>query len=394
MKTIILLPAALLALFCSCSNDEKKTSAANETTPAANETTPASTDQVTAAVSEDLVQLSPEQIKNADITIGRTEEREMHQSLKVNGVVDLPPNNLISVSIPLGGYLKKTSLIPGAKVNKGSLLATLEDQQYIQLQQDYLTAKTRLQFAEADFKRQKGLNETKAASDKTFQQAQSDFSSQKIMVYSLAEKLRLLGISPEKLTENNITRSISIYSPINGFVSKVNANIGKYVSPADVIFELINPDDLHIRLTVFENDAAQLAVGQKIVCTTNSQPGVKYMATVHLITPNIGDDRSTEVHCHLLTKTKDLLPGTFINAAIELNNSKVTAVPEGAVVKWKNKQFVFTEENNHQFRLVPVETGNTNNGFTEIKSQIPSKPIVTKNAYTLLMKMKNSEEEG
>ena len=387
MKNIILLPAALLTLFCACSNEDKNTTAATEKSTTA-------TEKVTTAISDDLVQLSPEQIKNAGITIGRAEEREMHQTLKVNGVVDLPPNNLISVSIPLGGYLKKTTLIPGARVSKGSLLATLEDQQYIQLQQDYLTAKTRLQFAESDFKRQKGLNETKAASDKTLQQAQSDFSSQRILVYSLAEKLRLLGIKPEKLTENNITRSISIYSPINGFVSKVNVNIGKYVSPADILFELINPDDLHIRLTVFENDAAHLAVGQKIVCTTNSQPNVKYMATVHLITPNIGEDRSTEVHCHLLTKTKELLPGTFMNAAIELNNSKVTAVPEGAVVKWKNKQYVFTEQSSHQFKLIPVETGNTNNGFIEIKSDISAKPIVTKNAYTLLMKMKNSEEEG
>lgn len=382
MKASILIPATLLTLLCSCSNPDKKTAAAETAA-----TTPKTID-------ENSVQLSADQIKNAGIIIGMPEEREMHKSLKVNGVVDLPPNNLISISVPLGGYLRKTSLIPGARISKGSLLAVLEDQQYIQLQQDYLTAKTRLQFLEVDFKRQKGLNETKAASDKILQQSQSDFSSQNILVKSLAEKLRLIGIRPEILTENKITRYISVYSPIDGFVSKVNVNMGKYVSPADVLFELIDPNDLHIKLTVFENDAANISIGQKITCTTNSQPERKYTATVKLVTPNIGDDRTTEVHCHLDQKAKNLLPGTYLNAVIELNNSKVTALPEDAVVKWNNKQFVFSAEANHTFKMLPVETGNTNNGFIEVKSPLPAKSIVTKSAYTILMKMKNSEDEG
>jgi cobalt-zinc-cadmium efflux system membrane fusion protein len=262
------------------------------------------------------------------------------------------------------------------------------------LQQDYLTAKNRLQYVEADYNSQKGLNETKATSDKIFQQAQSDFNNQKILVSSLAEKLRLLGIMPETLNENNISRSVNIYAPIAGFVTKVNVNIGKYVNPTDVLFELINPDDLHVRLTIFENDASNLSVGQKLVCTTNSHPDVKYIATIHLITPNIGEDRTTEVHCHLDKYNKELFPGTYLNAAIELNNAKVTAVPEDAVVKWDNKYYLFSVEDKNKYKLIPVEIGTSNNGYIEIKSTLPVKAIVIKNAYTILMKMKNNGEEG
>jgi cobalt-zinc-cadmium efflux system membrane fusion protein len=341
----------------------------------------------------DIVGLTADQIKNADIITGMAEEKEMHSTLKVSGVVEVPPANIVSISIPLGGYVKKTALIPGQKISKGTILATLEDQQYIQLQQDYLTAKSRLQYLEADYARQKGLNETKATSDKIFQQAQSDFDSQKVLIKSLAEKLRLIGINPESLNENNISRSIQVHSPINGYVTNVNVNIGKYVGPTDVLFELINPDDLHLTLTVFENNASHLSVGQKIICTTNAKPDVKYTATVHFITPKIGDERSTEVHCDFDKRNNGLLPGTFINATVELDNAKVTAVPEDAVVKWENKNYVFTAENNNQFKMLAVETGGSNNGFIEIKSSLPSGKIVTKNAYTILMKMKNSGEE-
>ncbi|MBB6270025.1 cobalt-zinc-cadmium efflux system membrane fusion protein [Pedobacter cryoconitis] len=382
MKQAIILTSALIILFSSCKNEQKE-----EKTAAKEQTQKLKTD-------EDLVQLLPAQIKNSGIEVGDFQNKEMHTTLKVNGVIDVPPENIVSISIPLGGYVKKMALIPGMKVGKGSVLATVEDQQYIQLQQDYLTAKSRLKFAEADYNRQKGLNATKATSDKLFQQSESEFSNQKILVRSLAEKIRLIGLNPSVLNENNISRAINIYAPISGYVTKVNVNTGKYVTSSDVLFELINPGALHVNLTVFENDASKLKEGQKIICTTNKHPEKKYTAIIHLITPNIGEDRTTSVHCDLKDYDKDLLPGTFMNASIELNNSSVTAVPEAAVVKWENKEYIFSAEGGNKFRMRKVETGVINNGFVEIKSALDVKSIVVKNAYAILMKMKNSEEEG
>lgn len=382
MKQIVLIASALMLLISSCSQGNKE-EAAN---------TKGKTDSV--SVDNDMVYLSAEQLKNAGVEIGAAEKVEMHTALKVSGVVDVPPENIVSVSIPLGGYVKKMGLIPGMHVSKGAVLATIEDQQYIQLQQDYLTAKSKLKFAEADYIRQKGLNATKATSDKLFQQTESEFSSQKILLSALAEKLRLIGINPAQLNEQNISRTIRIYAPISGYVTKVNVNTGKYVSPADILFELINPAALHVNLTVFENDASKLTEGQKIICTTNKFPEKKYTAIIHLITPNIGEDRTTSVHCELKDYGKELLPGTFMNATVQLNNASVLAVPQSAVVKWENKNYVFSSEGNNKFRMVKVETGAETNGFIEVKSALTTGALVTKNAYTILMKMKNSGEEG
>lgn len=346
-----------------------------------------------APAAENIVQLSPEQVKNAGITISPAETRDMHTSLKVNGVIDVPPQNVVSVSIPLGGYLKSMKLLPGMQVGKGQVLAVLEDPQYIQLQQDYLVAKSRLAFLEADFARQKELNESKANSDKVFQQVKSDYQSQKVMVRSFAEKLHLINIDPDKLTENNISRSINIYSPLSGFVTKVNVNTGKYVNPTDVLFELINPAHIHLSLTVFEKDVLNLAPGQKVVCYPNTNAADKHTAKIHLITRNIDEKRSSEVHCHFDKYDSRLLPGMFMNAEIELNNARVTAVPDDAVVRWENKDYIFLAEGGDKFVMTPVETGSNNNGYTEIKTDIPGKNVVTKNAYSLLMKMKNTGEE-
>lgn len=339
------------------------------------------------------VQLTPEQMKTAGIEIKSVENRNMHTVLKVNGVVDVPPQNIVSVSMPLGGYLKNMHLLPGMQIAKGQVLAVLEDPQYIQLQQDYLIARSKLRFLEADFVRQKELNESKANSDKVFQQVRSEYEAQKVMVGALREKLLLININPDKLTESNITRSVNLYAPISGYITRVNVNTGKYVNPTDVLFELINPADLHLSLTVFENDLNLLAEGQKVTCFTTGNGGKKYGAKVHLITRNVDANRSGEVHCHFDQYDKSLLPGMFMNAEIEMDNANVTAVPDDAVVKWENKQYVFVAVGADKFIMIPVQTGASNGGYTAIKTDIGDKKIVTENAYSLLMKMKNSGEE-
>lgn len=376
MKILVYLISAGL-LLQACSNGETKDAPGKETS---------------SATESNLIELNAKQIENADILTGKAETRKMHLSLQVNGVIDVHPGNSISISAPLGGYLKKTELIPGKRVSKGSVLAVLEDQQYIQIQQDYLTAKNKLQLLEADYKRQKGLNETKVASDKTLQQAQSEYSNQRILLRSLSEQLRLIGLTPEKLTESTISRSVAIHSPISGYVSKVHVNIGKYVNPEDVLFELINPEDVCVNLTIFENDASRIAIGQGVKLKTISEPDTEYLASIELISPAIDADRSIQAHAKMTKKTTNLLPGTFVNAEVELNDIPVVCVPSDALVKWENKDYLFIEKQKGIYRMISVKTGISDEGFTEIKSTLPPNKIVIKNAYTLLMKLKNNGE--
>ena len=148
---------------------------------------------------ETVVNLSNEQIKSANIVLGKIEQKSLSSILKVNGKIDVPPQNMVSVSVPLGGYLKSTKLLPGMPVRKGEVIAVMEDQQYIQIQQDFLMAKAKLLYVTTEYNRQKELNIIKASSDKTFQLTEAEFSTQKILVKALSEKLKLIGINPENI---------------------------------------------------------------------------------------------------------------------------------------------------------------------------------------------------
>jgi membrane fusion protein, heavy metal efflux system len=349
----------------------------------------------TDAVVENTVALSAAQLKNASISLGKIEQKSISSVLKVNGRIDVPPQNMISVSVPMGGYLKSTSLLPGMHLNRGEVIATMEDQQYIQLQQDFLTAKARLNFSASEYQRQKELNISKATSDKVFQQTETDYLTEKINVKSLAERLKLIGINPDKLDENSISKSINIYSPIDGYVSKVNVNVGKFTQPSEVLFELINPADIHLALTIFERDLSKLSIGQKVFAYTNSQPEKRHECEIILIGKNLSEERSTEVHSHFEDYDKSLVPGMYMNADIEIQNNNAYALPEEAVVRFENNQYIFLADKEGTYSIQEVKTGSTENGFIEIieGEKLVDKNIIIKGAYTLLMTMKNKVEE-
>ncbi|MBL7730913.1 MAG: efflux RND transporter periplasmic adaptor subunit [Chitinophagaceae bacterium] len=376
MKQIISLLGAIL-LLVSCGGSKKE--------------------EPTAIVTNDenIVTLTDAQMKNAGIQTGKLEHQSISSVMKVNGKIDVPPQNMVSISVPLGGYLKSTKLLPGMHVSKGEVLAVMEDQQYIQLQQDYLTAKAQFSYNESEYNRQKELNQSKATSDKVFEQTKATYQTQNILIKSLEEKLKLIGINPAKIGVNNISRSINIYSPINGFVSAVNVNIGKYVNPADVLFELVNPTDIHLALTVFEKDLGNLFIGQKLYAYTNNQPDKKYPCEIILISKNISDERSAEVHCHFEQYEKTLLPGMYMNAEIDVKSNNSNVLPDDAIVRFENKQYAFVVKGKNQFEMIEVKTGNSENGFTEISidEKSASEIFVLKGAYNLLMKMKNTADE-
>jgi len=348
------------------------------------------------AVSSNAVTLTDAQVKNAGIEVGAVQSQTLDEVLKVNGVVDVPPQNIVSVSFPMGGYLKNTNLLPGLHVNKGEVIGQIEDQSLVQLQQDYLVAVARLTYLQQEYDRQKELSEQQVSAAKTFQQAQADFAAQKVLVKGLGEKLRLININPAALNENKISRSVPIYSPINGFVSKVNVNIGKFVNATDVLFELINPDDMHAALTVFEKDLPKVKIGQLAKVSFVDDPSKEYDCEVILVTRNVDDNRSGTLHCHFKTRPKNLLPGMFLNASIHIENVPALTVPEEAVVRYANQHYVVQVTGKNSYQLVQVAAGVKENKQIAVSSNaidLKNMPVVTKNAYAILGKMKNAAEE-
>lgn len=376
--SVLILCALLTLAACSSSNTTEQTANTETETPETN-----------------LIELTEAQLRNANLSTGTIQQKAVRRTLKVNGFLSVPPQQMVSIGIPLGGYLKSTSLLPGAPVAKGQVLATLEDQQYISLQQDYLTAKARMDFLEKELVRQQELNQTKVSSDKVLQQTQSDYSIQQATLRGLAERLLLIGIKPEGINTSSFSRSIALRSPINGYVSKINANIGKYLQPNEVLFELVNPHQILAELTVFERDIQSLQIGQNVSLSVPSLSDASLTGRIKYLDRKLDENRSVTVVCEIIEAAKGLLPGMFVTASIMSSGTLQTTLPESAIVRYQNKHYAFVVAKPNQFEMIEVKIGDAESGHViiDIPAQYQRATFVTQNAYTLLMKLKNSAEE-
>ena len=383
MKNLVFILLAMSIL--SCSKKEDKT---------------ALTDTVNTENTSIIVELNIAQYDNAGIELGKVSTRNMSNNIKVSGLVDVPPQNLISVSAPLGGFVRSTSLLQGTHVNKGEVLAIIENPDFIQLQQDYLDTKNKLAFLSLEFDRQNELNKENVSAAKVFQQTTTDFKNLKNILNALEEKLKLVGINPSSLQEGKISSSVKIKAAISGCVTAVNVNIGKYVTPNDVMFEIVDTQHLHAELNVFEKDIMNVKIGQKVNIRLTNDPTKELSGHIHLINHKINPDRTVRVHAHFDDENVNLIPNMFIDAEIETKNNKATVVPNEAVITKEGKSYIFVlkskNEKGYTFEMFEVRKLMSDSIFTSIilpsNIDILTSDIVIKGAFDISAKLLNTEE--
>ena len=352
-------------------------------------------------IPENIVEMRDDQIKAANIEMGTIEMRSLSGTLKVSGLVFVSPQNYASVCAPMGGFVKSTDLLPGNQVKKGQILATIENQEFVEIQQSYIETKNKLEFAEAEFKRHSELYKEDVYSQKNLQQVTSDFKNLKAQLNALEQKLALIGMNPAKLEKDDISSTVSITSPINGYVKAVNVNLGKFVGPSDIVCEIINSDKLLLELTLFEKDADKVAVGQKIHFFINNETE-QHGAVIYQTGKSVNADKTYKVYASITEKCSNILHGMYVNANIETSGNKVTALPSEAVVSFADKDYIFVFDNNKveegkpftEYRIVEVHKGISDNGYTEIVLpdgfDISKEKVVVKGAYNLLSAKKNA----
>lgn len=344
------------------------------------------------------VELTETQYKTAGVETGGFSVRKLSGTVAANGVIDIPPQNLVSISAPLGGFVRKSELLQGMKVQKGEVLAVIENPDFIPVQQDYLETRSKLEYAEQEYQRQSDLSKENINAQKALQQSASELKMLRARLAGLKERVRTAGVDLAGLEKGNITSIASIRSPIAGSVTVVNVNLGKYVNPTDVMFEIVDTDHLHVELSVFEQDIPKVKLGQLVRFRVSNNPGREDLAKVYLINQKINDDRTVRVHCHLENEDHSLLPQNFVKAIIETGANPVNALPDEAIVDFEGKSYVFIKDpkGERSFEMLEITKGISENGFTEVKmpaGNTESHQFVLKGAYALLSKLKNADEE-
>lgn len=345
------------------------------------------------------VTLTPEQIKNAGIRLGNMETRTLEGKLRVNGLVEVPPQGKISVTFPFGGSVQKIMVSEGDYVKRGVLLAVLTNPEYIDFQESYLKNKSALDYARLEYQRQKALFDADVAAEKSFEKAQSDYKSLNATVQAMTQKLKILGISAETLTPDNIRTTINIFAPDNGYVAKISANMGKFVNAQEELLEINNTQNILLALTVYERDLDQVQAGMEISFTVSGGGTMPQKGKITLLGREVGADRSLTVYAVPYDGSRRLIPGAYVQADILRPGRVPDVVPLEAIVRSGGNVYIFVKEKNDSgsFTMVPVQQGAQDLSYSQIRLpqgfQVRDSSVVLQGAFALLSAMKNTNDD-
>lgn len=420
MKTKIYIALLAVVTLMSCNSNKKESPEGGEHTE--NEG------------SEGVVMLNELQREALNLKLGDFQMRNLTTLVKTNGQLEVPPSASADVTAIIGGNVKEIKVFHGDKVNKGQVLAILEHPDYIVIQEEFAETANRLEYLEQDFARQKELFENNVGSGKDFQEVKSQYNTAKSRYEGLKSRLQLLNLSPDKVKDGSISNTISILSPISGYVNDVNIKLGTYVDAKDRLLSITDNREVHADFMVYENDVYLLKKGQKIDFTVSNRPGEELSATIFAIGKEFeANTRAVHIHATLDKTPENLIPGMYLTGHIHTDENYTRTLPNDAVVTEGTKSYIFVlddsaveeahEGHGHEaeavdsyedhadevaaheneadghimaFRMVEVITGMQESGFTEIKlvSPLPEDAQIVMNAaYYLLADMNKEDTE-
>ena len=338
------------------------------------------------------VVLSKAQFETNGFTLDTLRERPFPEWIEVSGMIDVPPQNKAVITATVGGFVKRTPLLIGDVVKQGQPLLTLENPEYVKMQQEYLEVYRRLDFLKSEYDRQKTLYDEKITSQKNYLKAQSDYETALATYNGLKKQLQMLNISTSRVEQQQFTSEVTLYAHISGSVTKMNVSKGSFVSPATEIMQIVDNEHIHLELTVFEKDILKVKKGQEILFSIPEASDEAYRAEVHLVGTSIEEsNRSIRVHGHLVDEENHgFLTGMFVEAKIVATSSMEPSLQEYSVVLVEDEavalRLVHQTETEYVFEKVYPKLKMTKDGYAALGLKLGAETMLFlgKGAFNLL----------
>ncbi len=359
MKNTFILYIAIIVLFLSaCSKEEKAGGNLSKTI--------------------DFLELSENQLATLNIKFIKPERKQIVQNVYLNGKVKSLPNLSATVSSNIEGKVDKIFVVEGSIVKKGAPLMTLTSMRLIELQNDYLAAKSEADFATIELERQRELVKNRVGALVELQTAEAKYKAAISREKSISAKLELLGINIANLQDPQnakISNSVTITSPIDGYVIKLPISIGVLASEQTVLAELVNINELHAEIYVYDKEINLIKEGQSVEIDFVNSSFKSVTGKVQSISRSIDPEtKAIEVHVTFNPPQGALvLPGMSVRAIVLSKDDDVEAhtVPLSAVLQEEDNYYVFGTESQIgsgklQIKKYKVNLGDKDENFTEI----------------------------
>lgn len=317
------------------------------------------------------VMLSAEKQQLIGVRTAEVRRAPLQRTIRTVGRVGADETKIARIHVKVAGWVEDVYVdFVGKLVKKGQPLFTLYSPELVSTQQEYLIAR----------RGQKRLGES------SYQDVARSAES---LLRAARDRLRLWDISDEqiqKLEESGqVTRTMTIYSPINGFVTHRNLYEQAYVKPDTELYMLADLSTIWVYADIYEYEVPYVRVGQRATMQLSYFPGKAYAGRVSYIYPTLDSKtRTVRVRLDFRNPGFALKPGMFADVELKINYGTQTLIPSEAVLDSGLRQIVFVAKPGGFFEPREVQLGaRLENQYIVLSGLEPGETIVTSGNFLI-----------
>ncbi len=322
------------------------------------------------------VEITSEQQQLIGVKTVKVAYRPVQKTIRTVGRIETDERKQTTINTKVEGWIEKLYVdYTGRYVKKGEPLVDIYSPELLATQQEFLGI---LKWAKQPVDQEKN--------DPLSLMLAKDADA---AVNAARQRLRLWDISEDQIKEiektGNPLRTLTLYSPVSGFVTQKMAIQGMKVMPGEKLFDIADLSDLWIIADIYEYELPFVKVGQPAKITLSYFPGKEFLSKIDYIYPTISaDTRTAKVRLTLSNPQGQLKPQMFTNVEIKINLGNKLVVPDSAVIDTGQSQIVYVDKGEGAFEPREVELGLRSDGTVEVLRGVKDGDRVVSSANFLI----------
>ncbi len=301
--------------------------------------------------------------------------KPMHRIIRTVGRIEYDERKLGTANTKIEGWIEKLHVdYTGRYVKKGEPLAEIYSPELVATQQEFLNI---LRWA------------GQSPSVKDERTAMLLIKDAKTMLDAAKERLRLWDINDEQIKKIETTgkpiRTLTVYSPVSGYVLQKMAVQGMRVMPGEKLFDVVDLSSVWVVSDIYEYELPLIKVGQTARIGLSYFPGKEFSSQVDYIYPSLASEtRTAKVRFTIPNPDGALKPQMFTNVEIKINLGNRLTVPSEAVIDTGVRQIVYVDKGEGNFEPREVTTGLKVDELVEVTDGVKAGEKVASSANFLI----------
>lgn len=322
------------------------------------------------------VEITSEQQQLIGVKTVKVSYKPVRKTIRTVGRIEADERKQTTINTKVEGWIEKLYIdYTGRYVKKGEALAEIYSPELLATQQEFLTV---LKWAKKPVDNEK--NEALGQMLAKDAEAALDAARQRLKLWDISEN----QIKQIEQTGKSL-RTLTLYSPVSGFVTQKMAVQGVKVMPGEKLFDIADFSELWIIADIYEYELPFVKVGQQARITLSYFPGKEFLSKIDYIYPAISaDTRTAKVRLTLSNPQGQLKPQMFTNVEIKINLGSKLVIPDSAVIDTGKSQVVYVDKGEGAFEPREVELGMRSDGSVEVLRGIKAGDKVVSSANFLI----------